>query len=821
MTLRTSLKAAFLAGTVLGLSAADVAAQQLEEITVTARKREENLQDVPLTITAFTSEAIERSGIKTIEDVAKLTPGLFYDKGFAPQDTRPSIRGLPLVRGKSPVGLLLDGIDISSESISTAGGSSLMNLKLVDVEQIEVVKGPQSALYGRAAFGGAISYVSKKPNLEKLEGSASADGATHNFFEARGAISVPVVEGRVAVRVNAVYSYFDGFYKNTLTGNTIGGDKMGGGSIAVRFKPSDSVDFTFRTAYSDDKTEARPSYYVGQANGLVEFRPLPASAIGQRLGIPPGGAPLPAIYPFAKLGTIDVRGNAIRLSVDPLTGAEFTGGRLRPLVNSLVGDIDLGFAKLSSWTGYTTARSFGRTDADFYGFTPTAVTGPTPGTAEPSAAMFISDIKVKASQVTQELRLGSLDAKPFRWAVGGLYWQEHYKSDNASLSVSPIGKPVGFSAARAYQIAGQPPYSRNARNTNHTSGYGILAYDVTEQIEASVEARYAHEKVDSILGQSLLLNLSPTGAPFYSFTAVVINPTPTFTTNMFTPRGVLKFKFDADNSIYASFSRGKKPGGYLNVSVVSGDSRFARYNPESIDNYEVGFKTSWLENRLRVNGAYFHAVNTDRVAQVLVPDPLSPQGVSTLATNIGKAKIDGAELDLSAALAQGLTASLAYSYINARFTFSDSAQGSAFGAAGPGNCTIITLAGQVLCNTNTNGKRLEFSAKHSLVGSLSYVTALTADWDLSSEVGFQARSQRFLDATNLYSLPGYVNVDAKIGIQNKAYAVTLYVNNLFNDLKPKSGQTSGDGYSFTPPQLDYTAYAADKRQIGVRLKATF
>ena len=195
--------------------------------------------------------------------------------------------------------------------------------------------------------------------------------------------------------------------------------------------------------------------------------------------------------------------------------------------------------------------------------------------------------------------------------------------------------------------------------------------------------------------------------------------------------------------------------------------------------------------------------------------------LSTLATNIGQAKIDGVDLEISVAVAEGLTASLAYAYTNARFTFSDSAQGSAFGAANAGNCTIITLVGQVLCNTNTNGKRLEFSAKHSLVGSVNYVTPLTADWDLSTEVDFQARSNRFLDAGNLYALPGYVNFDAKIGVQNKAYSVTFYVNNLLNDLKPKSGQTSGDSYSFTPPQLTYTAYAADKRQFGVRLGAKF
>jgi len=815
-----TLKSALLLTTVLAMGATEVAAQQLEEIIVTARKRAENLQDIPLTITAFTAESIERQNIKSAQDVIKFTPGLNYDKGFAPQDTRISIRGLPVVRGKPPVGILLDGIDISSESLSTAGGSSLVNVKLVDLESISVVKGPQSALYGRSAFGGAIVYSSKKPDLTKTVGSGTIEGATHDMFEVRGAISVPVVEDKVAVRFNGVYSYFDGFHTNTVSKNTIGGDKFIGGALAVRFKPSEDADFTFRTSYSDDKTEARPSYYIGQANGLTVTRPVPSAAIGVRLGAPTAAIQTATVWPFARTGKIDVTGVPIQLSVDPLTGKDFVGGRLRPVVNSLIGEIDLGALKLSSWTGYTTARSFGRTDADFFGAAPTNVTIPTAGVAEPLQAMFITDIRVKANQFSQELRLGQ-DEGAFRWSVGGLYWKEGYKSDNASLAVSILGKPPGYSGARAHQILGQQPGARNARFTKHTSGYATLAFDITEQFEASAEARYAHEKVDSILGPSLNLGVAPvTFAPSYFFGATPINPTPTYTTNMFTPRAALKYKLDENNNFYVSFSKGMKPGGYLNVAVVT-DSKLARYNPEKIYNYEAGFKTSWMDNRVRVNGSYFHADNKDRLNQILIPDPTSPQGVANQAVNIGEVKIDGAEFEVTAVLAEGLTGMLAYTYLDPRFTSSDTPQTSAFGAASAGNCVISTIGPQTVCITNTNGKRLEFAAKNSLAGSLNYTTPLTGDWNLNTAVDVQMRSSRFLDATNLYLLPSYWNADARIGAETDSYGVTLYVTNIFDDKKPKSGQTSGDSYSLTPPQLVFTAYAPDKRQVGIRLNAKF
>ena len=221
-----TLKSALLLTTVLAMGATEALAQ-IEEIVVTTRKREENLQQVPITVTAFTADMISRQGIRTIGDIAKFTPGLSFDKGFAPQDTRPNIRGLPTTRGRPPIGILLDGIDISSESISTAGGSSLMNLKLVDVERIEVVKGPQSALYGRVAFGGAINYISKQPNFEGTETTINTDLGTYGLHEVRGALNAPVSD-KMAVRVNALYSDFNGFYNNDISGKRIGGSKTWG-----------------------------------------------------------------------------------------------------------------------------------------------------------------------------------------------------------------------------------------------------------------------------------------------------------------------------------------------------------------------------------------------------------------------------------------------------------------------------------------------------------------------------------------------------------------------------------------------------------------
>jgi len=127
---------------------------QIEEIVVTSRKKEENLQDIPLAVAAFDAAAIEKLGISTTSDVIKLIPGVQFDQAFSSADTRISIRGINNTRGRTSVAILVDGVDVSGENVTAGGGSSLLNSRLLDLERVEVVKGPQSALYGRNAFAG-------------------------------------------------------------------------------------------------------------------------------------------------------------------------------------------------------------------------------------------------------------------------------------------------------------------------------------------------------------------------------------------------------------------------------------------------------------------------------------------------------------------------------------------------------------------------------------------------------------------------------------------------------------------------------------------
>jgi iron complex outermembrane recepter protein len=203
------------------LAAFAVDAVAVDEIIVTTRKREENLQQVPIAVVAITADEIERRGIVSLGDVVEQASSVILDQGFAPQDQRITIRGLSPTRGRQNVAILQDGVDVSSEAGSTtSGGSLLINPRLFDLERVEIVKGPQIALYGRSAFAGAINYITRKPG-DEFQARAGTDIGSDGQLELSGSVDGPITEGLSAGLSGMVWNH-DGFYDNTLTGETTG-----------------------------------------------------------------------------------------------------------------------------------------------------------------------------------------------------------------------------------------------------------------------------------------------------------------------------------------------------------------------------------------------------------------------------------------------------------------------------------------------------------------------------------------------------------------------------------------------------------------------
>lgn len=817
---------------------------QLEEVVVTARKREENLQDVAASITAIGGAQLQREGVSDIKDVARLTPGLVFDLGFVPQDTRPQIRGLPATRGRPPVGILIDNIDLSSESLQTSGGGMIGNVRLMDLERVEVVKGPQSVLYGRAAFGGAINYVTAKPDLLKnfvrLSGEFGQYGRTEGRIVANDALS-----DTFAVRGSLSYARHDGFYRNSISGARVGGFESKGGTVAGLWKPSDAFKLDLRLAIADDQFDPRAQVAFGVGTGLAQAYNVPSQYVGICLGLLtagfssapqascPAGSTRVAASGFAARSGPLYGNTTVALSLDPLTGKDYPGTTLKSTLAGAHFDWDVGFGTLTSWSGYAHAKTRSRQDVDSYAAPAAAVLLPTPGTAEPLQFSQVLDLDTATTQYSQELRLASSGDQRLRWSVGAQYWHEKIDQLNYAYTVSTT---AGRSVARAIQQIGAAPAAGiDAKTTRHIGVYASLEYDFSDRISGRIESRYNDEHFDytwlsparGIAFAATTLN--PTAGPANPqwIPPVSVSNTSSFTAQ--TPRASLQFKATPDVMVYASVAKGFKAGGFITLAGTPID--FAKFDPETLLSYELGAKTKWLDGRLIVNGNLFFMKNKDKLFTTLEPDTRSVTGTSLKASNNSDAESKGIELEAQFAVGDMWTFSGQFTHTEAKYTRYAPITTGTLSIALAGNCTIgevaatpsSTGAARVLryCITSNAGLPLERSPKNSFALTSTFLAPIgNADRKLLAEVSMQHVSERPEAATiSGISFGAYTNVDARLGVVADRWQAYLFVDNLLDDLTIKSGQSGGD--FFSPGNQLIGAYLPDPRQIGMRVSYDF
>ncbi len=508
---------------------------QVGNIVVTTRKREESLQDVPLSVSAFGAIQIQQRGIQDISDVAKLTAGIEFDEGYGAQDTRVTIRGLSQTRGRPNAALLIDGIDFTGEALSTVGGSFSFNRRLLDTERIEVVKGPQSALYGRSAFGGAVQFITRTPSMDEFEVEGGFDISTKDDYEFNVSAGGPVVEDILALRLNALYWDEDGYYDSSLTGETVGGGDGWGLAGTVLFEPTESISAKVRIAYSEDEYEVAAQARV-PANTI---QPLPYNLVSNVAPFPFGiifgfyrtypDCSLELGLPDTDVGTIAtcystprtlVTGNignadglAIVQSPNPRTGMEYPGTALDTLQITSKVDWDVGIGTITSYTGFLDSNSEEMFDSTWDAL-PAGMHGSLDGSweftlapcgfADCSPIAQEIDFRNNTQLFSQELRFASDFDGPFQVTVGGNFWNEDSDQFERSITVShAIFR--GFTNLAALPPAGAviptalvKPRNKG-RETTHWSAYTLLEWDISEQFKVSFEGRYVDEKVD-VLG---------------------------------------------------------------------------------------------------------------------------------------------------------------------------------------------------------------------------------------------------------------------------------------------------------------------------------
>ncbi len=438
-----------------------VASAQIEEVVVSTRRREESLQDVPIAVSAISSEQIQRQGITDLKDVVANQPSVQFDQSYGPADNRITIRGLSNTRGRSNVAFLVDGIDTTTENLISAGSGLLANRRLLtDVERIEIVKGPQSALFGRAAFAGAFNYITKEPT-DEFEGRVSIDVGDYGRRTIDGAFGGPISD-TFGIRLNGVQYNEDGYYTNSITGKNVGGTDGYGGALTAVWKPADAIKVKGRVEYSDDHYDPRAvvrtpgdTAYALPDSAKTISRPVitgdpatqPAASSATNLfnfgaycpkfGYDPSATPGDGSgAAFCLPGVIkDGSGLRVTQSEDPTTGADYPGTDTQTFRASLIASFDLGYGLISSYTGWTDFDGVDVYDQDYQASTAPDINGnsgrpyttsdPRGGRIDTLLGHQESNQDASTKQFSQEFRYETQLDGPVQFTGGVLFWQDH------------------------------------------------------------------------------------------------------------------------------------------------------------------------------------------------------------------------------------------------------------------------------------------------------------------------------------------------------------------------------------------------------------
>lgn len=809
--------------------AADTVATDAD-IVVTARNREEKLQDVPLAITSISSEALENANVRNLRDIAYLTPGLSITSGGSEFGVNPVIRGQTNLNGGAGdpnVAVFIDGIYISN--------NTAINLALVDIGRVEVVKGPVSALYGRNAFAGAINYVSKKPSLTDPHARFTAFVGNDGQRSFGGMISYPLVKDVLGVRVAAGYENFDGSYKDEVNGNRAGGFEKRNFQISALFKPTPELAIN-------------ASYYRG-----VDTFGLSAIAFNENncgLRTQPATSQDPSGLGFSQYcGRFDPDIRTVQVPV--VRAASGAAGNDRKVnLASLNVTYDFDFATITSLTGYTKIDQQRFTDfiGRRNGIPFNLVPGP--GTVN-LIELFGSNTNTE--DFSQELRIQSPSDQPFRWQLGGFYFKGRNQSRTIlSLDGTPI--PAGRSLAPGFPansvtvngVVSNLIVGESLSHDKQLSGFIGLEYDITSSLTASGEYRYTSQDKDQLIfrttgcaGNLTVATGSCTGpAPTpYLFPN---GPTPVTGNFKFSNyRATLKYKLSPESNIYASVANGTKAGGFNQRAVAApdGSQPDLRFEPETNTTYEIGMKNSLFNNRLQLNLAAFY-IKTNGI-QISGPSSVATNpGLVT--KNFGSVSTKGFEIELAAKIAPGVRINAGVGYADPRFgadAFDFNAAGACASFSTVTNtftpiipaCAdrVVRLAPGSQFNNSTiarnalslDGLKVPRQTNLQLTGGLDLEGAIgTSGWKWTGSFNARWEDKQFGFNNNISWYGARTIVNLRAGVENETYSISAYVNNLTDDHTPEIISVNARLSDFGG---DLDGYLPVGRQYGITIGAKF
>lgn len=765
----------------------------LQEVVVTARKSQERLLDVPLAITAISAEAIEQKGIRNLDDVAAATPGLTFSDvqaGFLPV---PVIRGFaPIdVRGENNAAVFVDGVFIS--------GKEGLNYNQTDLERIEVIKGPQAALYGRNSFSGAINYVTARPS-DVVKAKAEIQMGSSGKRAVSGSWSGPLIEGTLKGRIAVSYDNFDGSYNNQYSGlggrSNIGGFEYQSAQGTLLWTPADSFEAQLQAYISNDVV------------GNSAISPVTANCENTN-------SLLSVQSPAPPAGYLNYCGTFQAVGRDGLSAIPQATGNKRDVERANLNITwKTGIGTISSLTGYSKvgqgflvdgSRNSGETVPFVYIAKPASgLATLVPGTFYGGEQKVVRTglLQIGGGGVTEEisteLRLSSDTEQKLRWAIGGYFYETKSHGGNdgvkttqplpadfyafclscrsaaafgrATLIYDPANDPAATGGVDTTGFknwfvnpTGDAIFSDTYRNkVSANSAFASLEYDFTEAVKGRIEGRYTDEK-------KAFKNLLTARSGDKSW-------------GLKNWRATLDYKPNRDTTIYGSYAHAEKSGNLGSATVVFvSDTTAANvpiltsFDPEKNNAFELGMKQELANGRVYIDLDIYQSKWKDIVIPQIRTEVVDPRSgaVSSIRTptafnvNAGDATLRGAEFSLNARVTDRIDTSFGISYNDSKY---DRAKVDSFK-----NYPSFSPTGDI------SGKKLMRTSPWQMAASLGYTAPLADNksWYLRGDLSY--RDKQFADPTNEALTPSQTKLNMSLGLQAKQWTIELWGRNLTNE----------------------------------------
>jgi iron complex outermembrane receptor protein len=681
----------------------------LEEIVVTAQKRAENLQDVPAAISAIAGEELAARGILNTSDLMGSLPNLQVTSAYGTTQPNFSLRGISVANEfsastASPVGVYVDEV---YQSFRASHGQ-----QLYDLERIEVLRGPQGTLYGRNTTGGAVNFITRKPQLGDANGYLTASYGNYDTYKATAALEFSPVRDVFGIRVAGTWAKGDGYTFNPTLRQDFGTTDSIAGRITAVWQASDALRITAKAFYAKNDPRQDLPYGIGylanrtDAGGYSRFVPRPE--LGNRLlkqnevqsdtggdyFTDSRGVGLTIEYELGDITLTSITGfdhSKYRLSPFDCDGSPNNVCAIRYFSDSKNFNQDLRATydgdrlKLIGGLYYGRDKIFTENEPDFFGFLRPLLRGAgVPGNfgnIPIAVGNSLRTIPLFAVNPALDPRLPSSCA-PVVINPAGFYDARSLIAFNTDVALT--NSAAGTAVQAACAAAGAAPFGPIAANQQFDlvrpsfAIYGEAKYDVTEQFAVTVGLRYTWDKVKYQNARTILFALdgtTPTASlvPYSSpFNPNLPRVNQQESTGRLTGRIVLDYKITDDVLAYASYSRGYRAGTYNGLAYQDiGQVYFVE--PEKVNAYEVGLKSRFLDNRVQLNLAgFYYDYTNQQIAQII--------GATSFLRN-ADGRVFGAEAELVAQVTDTLRVDAALGYLNTKYT------GNAINPADPRSLT--------------------------------------------------------------------------------------------------------------------------------------